>query len=143
MAAKGTFWVPTAVTMKAYSRMMEPESIEARMAERNLNHQLGQIKKAWEVGVNLAVGTDAGSLGVDHGKAVMEEIGLFQEAGLPVEETIRCATFNGAALLGLEKEIGCLKPGFWANLILVEGDPYQLPSSLILPKMVYVRGRPE
>ena len=142
MAEKGTFWVPTAITMKAYGRMLEPGSIEAEMAKKNLKHQLGQIKKARELGVKLAVGTDAGSLGVNHGQAVREEIGLFQEAGLTIEEAVKCATFNGAVLLGLEKEIGLIGPGFQASFILVQGDPSQISGSLLSPRKAFVRGRP-
>ena len=36
---------------------------------------------------------------------------------------LRTATVNGAALLGMERQLGAAAPGFLADLIAVEGDP--------------------
>ena len=37
-------------------------------------------------------------------------------------ETIRCATQNGAEIMGREKEIGTLEPGKLADVLVVDGD---------------------
>jgi imidazolonepropionase-like amidohydrolase len=142
MAAKGIYWVPTAITMKAYSQMLEPGSLEAKIAAKNLEHQLEQISQAREYGVKIAVGTDAGSLGVHHGWAMAEEIRLFLDAGMTIEEAIKCATFNGAALLGISEEIGCIKKGLPASFIIVNGPASTLPGSLRSPERLYFKGRP-
>jgi imidazolonepropionase-like amidohydrolase len=39
------------------------------------------------------------------------------------EQALRTATTNGAALLGKEKELGAVAPGYFADLVAVEGDP--------------------
>jgi len=36
---------------------------------RTLEHQMGQVAKGSEIGVKIALGTDSGSIGVDHGRA--------------------------------------------------------------------------
>jgi imidazolonepropionase-like amidohydrolase len=44
---------------------------------------------------------------------------------LPVAEIIRSATLVGAKLCGLEGEIGAIAPGAYADLLIVDGDPYR------------------
>jgi imidazolonepropionase-like amidohydrolase len=39
------------------------------------------------------------------------------------EQALRTATTNAAELLGKEKELGAVAPGYFADLIAVEGDP--------------------
>ncbi|MBW1990078.1 MAG: amidohydrolase family protein, partial [Deltaproteobacteria bacterium] len=91
MAKKGTVWVPTAVTMDAYARVLPPESPQRDMALRLLNHQLEQLAKAREVGVAVATGTDAGSPGVIHGPALAREMRLFMDAGYTLAEAVAAA----------------------------------------------------
>ena len=51
MAEKGIVWVPTAVTMAAYSRLMKHDPLVSGNAQKNLEHQLEQIGMAREYGV--------------------------------------------------------------------------------------------
>jgi imidazolonepropionase-like amidohydrolase len=39
------------------------------------------------------------------------------------EQALRTATTNAAELLGKEKELGSVAPGYFADLVAVEGDP--------------------
>lgn len=118
-------WTPTAITMKAYAQHLKPDSIEADMARRNLEHQLEQIAKARRLGVAIAVGTDAGSLGVHHGESLFEELKLLVHAGFNLSEVIRCAAYNGAKLLGL-KQRGRIQNGMRAEIITFKGAPTNL-----------------
>jgi imidazolonepropionase-like amidohydrolase len=140
MADRGTVWVPTAFTMKAYSERLDPGTVETTVARRTFEHQLAQIAAAYEIGVDIATGTDAGSLGVDHGAALREEIAIFMAAGIPPEKATRCASFHGARLLGLEKEMGLLVQGMPATFAVIPGPPENLPSSLKGPVVTYVLG---
>ena len=47
----------------------------------------------------------------------------FVDAGMTPQEAIAAATTNGAQLLGLEKQIGAVAPGFFADIVAVEGNP--------------------
>jgi imidazolonepropionase-like amidohydrolase len=96
---------------------------------RNLEHQLAQLQSARGLGVTVAAGTDAGSLGVHHGRALHEEMALLMTAGFSVEQAVRCATVNGARLLGLP-HAGSIGPGAPATFIVVTGSPRNLPASL-------------
>ena len=129
MADKNITWVPTAYTMKAYAKYLKPKSLEVEISQRNLDHQLEQIFTAKKLGVPIATGTDAGSLGVHHGRSIIEEIKLLMSAGFSIREAIRCATCNGAELLGLKKQ-GLADGKMPANFIAVTGNPEALPGSL-------------
>jgi imidazolonepropionase-like amidohydrolase len=51
------------------------------------------------------------------------ELGWFVKAGMTPEQALRTATTNAAELLGKEKELGAVAPGYFADLVAVEGDP--------------------
>lgn len=100
-----------------------------------------QLAYALECGVNIALGTDAGSIGVQHGKAVAKELELFINAGFSLPKAIRCATFNGAQLLDIEDNFGYLAKGRPANFIAVRQAPDQLPAKLSDLEAIYLEGR--
>jgi imidazolonepropionase-like amidohydrolase len=136
----GTVWIPTACTMSAYARALPPGSREALGAERTLEHQVGQLRGAVRAGVRVALGTDSGSPGVHHGRAVSEEMGLLMRAGMSPAEAVRSASWYGASLLGLEDRLGRLTPGRPATFLVVRGGPDRFPESLSSPLSVYVEG---
>jgi imidazolonepropionase-like amidohydrolase len=50
--------------------------------------------------------------------------------GMPAADVLRASLLNGARLLGKQDAIGRLKPGFYADVIAVGGDPLQDISAL-------------
>ncbi|MFH0998252.1 MAG: amidohydrolase family protein [Pseudomonadota bacterium] len=124
-----TVWVPTAFTMRAYAAHLAPSSREADTSRRNLTHQMEQLRIARELGVPVALGTDAGSLGVHHGISVREELRILLEAGYTLPEAVQSATKTGAVLLGIT-DMGTLGPGMTASWIAVKGSPSEIPDSL-------------
>ncbi|MGD8367388.1 MAG: amidohydrolase family protein [Desulfobacterales bacterium] len=140
MAERGTVWVPTAVTMKAYAESLPAGSREAAGAARNLEHQLGQIEAARRLGVTVAAGSDAGSLNVHHGSGCIEEIRLLASAGFSIEEAVCCASVKGARLLGLERAGRRVAAGRPASFVVCTGGPERLPDSLRRVKALYVEG---
>ncbi|MHC1741877.1 MAG: amidohydrolase family protein [Syntrophobacteraceae bacterium] len=142
MAELQVTWVPTAVTMKAYSEQLPRGSMEAEIAERIFEHQVEQMTVARRWGVPMAVGTDSGSLGVNHGLALIEELKIFMACGFSLEEAIGCSSLEGARLLGVKGEMGQLKKGMDATFVAVNGDPSMLPDALKEPVQVFVKGEP-
>jgi imidazolonepropionase-like amidohydrolase len=139
IAERGAIWVPTAFTMKALGDQIKRKRVDADVVQKNLEHQIEQIQTAREIGVRIALGTDAGSAGVVHGQAVIEEMRIFLEAGYPIEKVIRCATHNAALLLDLPR-VGQLKENMPATFIAVKGAPDQLPESLNQIKKIFYKG---
>lgn len=139
MAEAGTFWVPTAVTMQGYSRHARPGSREAEVSRRNLDHQLDQLRQARAIGVKIAAGTDAGTIGVHHGRALREEVALFLAAGHTLPEAIQSATGHAADLMGL-KATGRIAPGCRATLLALPGGPQGFPDNLANPVWFMIDG---
>ncbi len=158
MCEAGVTWVPTACAMKAFTdpevcrnRIMSkdgngghsPASMEAKVrevAERTLAHQLDQIRRAKELGVRIALGTDSGSIGVDHGISMVDEIALLIRSGFSIPEVVHCAAEAGARLLGYER-LGSLTPGKEATFMVVPGPPKSLPESLRRRVALFLKGK--
>ncbi|HDI52624.1 MAG TPA: amidohydrolase family protein, partial [Candidatus Bathyarchaeota archaeon] len=70
----------------------------------------------------IAMGTDSGTPFNRHGENA-KELELMVEAGLKPMEAIVAATKTAAEAIGLGGRTGVLKPGMWADIIAVEGDP--------------------
>lgn len=112
---------------------------DAVQSKMRLGLENGTIQIASDLGVRIALGTDAGSAGVEHGQAVIEEMRLFLDAGYQIEKVVRCASHNGALLLGLPR-VGQLKENMQATFIAVKGAPSQLPESLNQIEMIFYKG---
>ena len=139
MAEKDIFWIPTAATMKAYCDHWKRAGQNPDVACRNLEHQMEQIAAAKELGVPIAVGTDAGSIGVHHGRGIVQELIILKRAGLSIQEAIQCATANGARLLNLPAPY-LLTRGLPASFIVVKGSPDGLPDSLGSIEKICIQG---
>lgn len=95
-----------------------------KKAEASHEAHLDSIRRAFEAGVKIAVGTDfAGPAGVAHGDNAVELTILVEQVGMSPLEAIASATRIGAEALGLDDEIGTLEVGKAADLLLVDGDP--------------------
>jgi imidazolonepropionase-like amidohydrolase len=81
--------------------------------------------KLFKAGVRLAVGTDAGGpVGYNfQGYNTPREIELLVESGLTPLDALVAATRNGAALIGVDRELGTIEPGKRADLLLLAADP--------------------
>ncbi|MEE4357775.1 MAG: amidohydrolase family protein [Desulfococcaceae bacterium] len=139
MAERQTFWVPTAITMKAYAQQLPPGSAEAGIAQRNYEHQLKQISLARKLGVPIAVGTDAGSLGVFHGRAVAEEMKILMRAGYSLPQAVQCATSQSMKLMGIPNR-GRIVPDSEATFIAVKGKAENI-TEMQKEMLLFIRGK--
>lgn len=74
-------------------------------------------------GGNISVGDDAGYIWSLYGFGMLRELELQQEAGFRPLEVLRHATWNGATMVGLGDKLGKVRPGFIADLLVVNGNP--------------------
>lgn len=81
-------------------------------------------------GGTVVVGSDTGYLYSLYGFGYVQELELLQEAGFHPLEVIRSATKLGAQVLGKEKDIGTLRVGKLADLIVVDENPLHNLKSL-------------
>lgn len=123
MAAKGIAWIPTLAPVANQLKLCPPEFRD--VIRRTCHRQLEMVAAAAVAGVELALGTDGGATGVRHGSGFLDEVNLFQAAGLSPARILRAATTIGAQILGLGESLGRLKEGMPPNLIAVEGNPLE------------------
>ena len=81
------------------------------------------LPKANEAGVKLLCGDDYGAISLPHGRYAAELEFYVKEAGIPPLDVIRWATRNGAELMGRAHELGSVREGYLADLLVVDGDP--------------------
>jgi imidazolonepropionase-like amidohydrolase len=102
-----------------YARMGYPEKILAK--ERTVGRtQRENFKKAFEAGVKMAFGTDAGVY--PHGWNAKQFAHMVRWGMTPMQ-AIQAATTNAADLLGRTGKVGELSAGSFADMIAVAGDP--------------------
>ncbi|MDI6796997.1 MAG: amidohydrolase family protein, partial [Desulfatibacillaceae bacterium] len=140
LARLGTAWAPTAVTMAGYARTLPPGDPRVEIAEKMLGHQIGQMEIARKLGVKICPGTDAGSQGVSHGRALWEEMGIMARAGFKVEEVIAAASRENFALAGVS-QTKTLAPQNPADMVVVAQSPEKLLAGPPEIKAVFVGGR--
>ena len=129
IARTGTFVVPTICAGELLIRdrgVVEamPEHLRRRMVEFNDIH-LATIRRAHELGVRIAMGTDAGTPGNHHGLNAHECVFMAARCGLSAAESIRTATINAAMLLRRQDDLGTLEVGKYADVIACSGDPLE------------------
>jgi imidazolonepropionase-like amidohydrolase/ABC-type multidrug transport system permease subunit len=83
------------------------------------------LKRAWQHGVTLVTGSDAGNYLVLHGPTVQHEMALWVKAGIPPTVALQAATYNAARLLKADGHIGSIRVGNDADLLVVDGNPLE------------------
>ena len=131
MAARGVFLVPT-LAVYVYHRESPSPHVRARAREL-YPHHLATVRRAIELGVPIAAGTDAGGHG--HPKNALEIVYLV-EAGLTPMQAVRAATQWAAQCLGLERELGTVEKGRLADLVVVDGNPLDDVKILLEPERI-------
>jgi len=123
MARRGTFYVPTIDHNRYYVDNADKYGFSTGSTDRlndYIRRNLETARRAHKAGVRFAMGSDA--VFTMFGQNT-RELGWFVKAGMTPAEALGSATTNGAALLGMEKSLGAISPGFYADIVAVEGDP--------------------
>ena len=139
MAEAQIYWIPTIAAMKNLAEFWPGTLQERDNAKRYVEDQMEQVFWAREYGVPILAGSDAGSFGVNHGKGLWEEIQLFVEAGMSLEEAISCASSKSSSL-GDWKDFDLLAPGKPANFIVLELSNNVFSKERLCPKEVWIHG---
>jgi imidazolonepropionase-like amidohydrolase len=97
---------------------LPPDFLEHDRELGDLHRQ--NFRKAVKAGVKLSFGTDAGVC--DYGTAG-KQFAFMVKYGMTPMQAIQAATSSAADLLGRSDQIGSIKPGKYADVVAVEGDP--------------------
>jgi imidazolonepropionase-like amidohydrolase len=127
MLERGTWLVPTLVAPRgvlaaAAAGVPLPDAAVRKAAEVGEAHA-DSFRRAVAAGVKVAMGTDSGV--IPHGRN-LAELELMAKGGMAPEAVLQATTASAAALMGLEAELGTLEPGKRADVVAVDGDPFEL-----------------
>jgi imidazolonepropionase-like amidohydrolase len=144
MAAAGVSLVPTICAGELLFRDDEvvasmPAHLVERMAAFNDVHAAA-VRRAHELGVPIAMGTDAGTPGNHHGLNAYECVFLVEQCGLSPAASIRSATLDAAALLRQQGTLGVLAEGAAADVIALRANPLDDVTELTRVAMVVAAG---
>jgi imidazolonepropionase-like amidohydrolase len=122
LVANGTSLVPTLSLFEwAASGGNGLPDWAAERARRALDGRRAVAKAALEMGVNVATGSDSG--GTPRLGKNAAELGALVRAGLSPLEALRAATSGAARALGLEHEVGLIRPRYRADLLILDREP--------------------
>jgi imidazolonepropionase-like amidohydrolase len=124
MLDRGTWLVPTLTagdtTEEIANNPQVSEAVRAKMRELG-RPELEAFRRAAEAGVKVAMGTDCPV--APHGTN-LRELELMASHGFTPEQALVAATSNAAELMGLQDELGTLEAGKRADVVVVDGDPF-------------------
>jgi imidazolonepropionase-like amidohydrolase len=107
--------------------------VERMGLPRKLEHTIATYHEMRRRGMRVVVGGDYGFTVTPMGQNA-RDIGHFVKFfGYSPAEALRCATAVGGDLMGHKGELGVIRPGALADLLLVDGDPLQDQSLLVGP----------
>ena len=119
MIQKKIFAVPTFTIFDYFARHRESQDQAAGEAAM-LDYKIAEFKMQIAAGISFAVGSDVGPF--PHGTQA-HELTLMVRYGMKPLAVLQADMINGAKLLGWEGQIGELKPGYYADIVAVPGNP--------------------
>jgi imidazolonepropionase-like amidohydrolase len=111
--------VPTFTIFEYFAQHAESPASAAR-EQALLDYKIAEFKKQVAAGIPFAVGSDVGPF--PHGTQA-KEMELMVRYGMKPLAVLQADMLEGAKVLGWESQIGQLKPGFYADVVAVPGNP--------------------
>lgn len=109
------------------------------LVRHSLDNARASIKRLHDAGVQIVAGTDSPIF--PYGLALIVELANYVEAGLTPADALRTATVNAAAAMGAADQIGTIRPGTLADLVITNGDPLTDVTALMNLTGVMKNGR--
>lgn len=129
MLRHGTWFVPTLIApqgvLDAVAAGVDLGPGIAEKAQAVVDVHREAFRRAVQAGVRIAMGTDSGV--TPHGRN-LAELALMEAGGMTPSAVLEATTRSAAQLLGVDDRLGTIEPGKVADLVVVDGDPYDLAS---------------
>ena len=116
MVERGTYWCPTLCVYIPEDEKAPVSDMISRIIPRHKD----TFQRAMKMGVKIAFGTDVGAY--PHGHSAREFLKMVEYGMKPID-AIRSATTTASELIRMEKQIGTIEPGKYADIIATDGNP--------------------
>lgn len=91
--------------------------------ERELENAIDTMQKMHKRGIRVLIGGDYGFAWTPHGTNAKDLEYFVDMVGMSPMEAIQAGTRYGGEIMGMGGELGLIREGFLADLLLVDGDP--------------------
>ena len=96
-----------------------------------ITDSVGSLRAAYDAGVPLLTGSESGFSLTPYGDWHYRELQVFvEDLGMTPLQAINSATEQGARALKREGELGCIKSGYLADLLIFDGEPEKVITQL-------------
>jgi imidazolonepropionase-like amidohydrolase len=140
MAEHGVAVVPTVIQLENFPQYAEQAAAKFPKYSAHMldlyDRRLDRLRDAYEAGVPVYAGTDAGGV-LGHG-LVAQEIQSLPGIGMSGEEALKAGSWGAREWLGAPSE---LRPGDPADLVVYDEDPRANLAVLTHPRLIALRGR--
>ena len=121
MREHGTYLVPTLAVRAGLAESKFPPRVKEK-ADLAVKAQDGMVRRALQMGVKIALGTDAAVY--PHGDNALEFV-LMSADGMTPAQALRAGTSVAADLIGWANKVGTLEAGKFADVVAVPGNPLE------------------
>lgn len=122
-ASRGTFYVPTVDHNRFYrdnAKLLGYSDSSVAQLDSFIQLNLETVRRAVKQHVKIAMGSDAVYWMFGENTRELE---WFVKAGMTPAQALATATTGGAELLRMPKKLGKIAPGYFADIVAVDGDP--------------------
>lgn len=127
MKEQNTFLVPTLCAPQCIIDKGVENGVAQYMVDKTLkvkDAHVESVKKAYEKGIPIALGTDAGTPFNYHNNTAYE-MELLARLNIPNMDILKMATINSARCVGVEKDYGSIEVGKQADLVCLNENPLE------------------
>lgn len=126
MIERNVYYTPTVIAPKRIADVGAEAGIPkyvVRKVGEMIKHRIKSLHLAYEKGVNIVTGTDAGTPMNPH-EDLIEELLILKKECMTSQEVLAAATSVAGKALGIESQVGTLEEGKIADLIIIDGNPF-------------------
>lgn len=119
---KTDVWAHPRLSMYVPHEILDARSMRRTTAPDEHYNHFNVARVANELN-DLGVKVNIGAHGQREGLAAHWEMWMFAQGGMSNMDVLKTATINPATTFGMDHQLGSIKPGKLADLIVIDGDP--------------------